>query len=122
MRVKTVESEIVGVARSDPPLPNLAPGRTDRNVVGDAAVDEPDDVVALHQLPQGRFHVGIVASHVVVEEPGNRGRESSRIDCVEISCESISAQNYFFDDERWEAEDTRLRRQYSITVALRNPI
>ena len=36
--------------------------------------------------------------------------------------QAMGTQTYFFDDERWEAEDTRLRRQYSITVALRNPI
>ena len=36
--------------------------------------------------------------------------------------QAMAAQSYFFDDANWEAEDTRLRRQYSITVALRNPI
>jgi len=31
-------------------------------------------------------------------------------------------QTYFFDDAVWQAADNRLRRQYFITVALRNPI
>ena len=36
--------------------------------------------------------------------------------------QSEMAQQYFFDDVTWDAADTRMRRQYSITVALRNPI
>ena len=36
--------------------------------------------------------------------------------------QAMAAQTYFFDDANWEAVDNRLRRQYSITVSLRNPI
>ena len=36
--------------------------------------------------------------------------------------QAMGMQEYFFDDATVQAVDSRLRRQYSITVALRNPI
>ena len=36
--------------------------------------------------------------------------------------ETLAAQSYVFDDATWLADDSRLRRQFSITVAFRNPI
>jgi len=36
--------------------------------------------------------------------------------------QSETEGQYFFDDVIWDAPDTRMRRQFSITVALRNPI
>ena len=36
--------------------------------------------------------------------------------------EALTEQTYFYDDQTFEADDNRLRRQYSMTVAIRNPI
>jgi type IV pilus assembly protein PilW len=36
--------------------------------------------------------------------------------------EAITEQTYFYDDQTFEADDKRLRRQYSMTIAIRNPI
>ena len=103
--MEAVEGEKVGVACTDSAVAHLAPGGPGRHIVGDAAIDECDDVVSLHQLLQCRFHMRIVAGHVVVKKAGNRGRESSCVDGVEISCELVAADDDFFYDSRIDEPD-----------------
>jgi type IV pilus assembly protein PilW len=62
--------------------------------------------------------------------PGEVGLNMNRVVSLRVHLlvrsttdrQSETAQQYFFDDVTWDAPDTRMRRQYSITVALRNPI
>jgi len=62
--------------------------------------------------------------------PGEVGLDMNRVVSLRLHLlvrsqndrQSETEQQYFFDDVTWDAPDTRMRRQYSITVALRNPI
>ena len=103
--MEAIEGEEIGVSRTYAAFPNLAPCRAGRNIVGRAAVYERDDVVALHYLLKHRLHVRIFAGHVVVKKAGNRGREPSRVDRVEIPGEFVPANDDFFDDPRIDEAD-----------------
>ena len=103
--MKTIEGKKIGVSRTNATFPDLAPRGAGRNIVGRAAVYERDDVVAFHHLLKHRLHVRIVAGHVVVKKAGNRGREPSRVDRVEILGEFVAADDDFFDDPRIDEAD-----------------